>query len=253
VIAVLGLLRKYLPARKSDPQALLDSNGDVEDFTYANAAVYTGMVVVMIAFAFFSYKGLVAANSHFAEKDGTAAFRLLPQRAIWYFFPGFGALCLSWDITLFLWSLFGDPKRVSRFIGWSSERAGYDTTRALRWSALFVAMPLGIASILAIPLHSTLGDTAITVGHYARLTRQNLPYSQARRLVRVDGSRDRTGKFSPRAEMILDFDDGSRWSSAANRDFKTEVDPGLTEFLQEKTGLPVQHAEREADLRAQTR
>jgi len=250
VIAVLGLLRKYLPARRTDPRSQFDANGDVEDFTSANWAVYGVMVVVGVAFAFLSHRALVAANRHFAEADGPAVFRLLPQPAIWWFFPGFGALCLSWDITLLLWAIFGDRNRVVRFIDWTSERAGFDSTRALRWMALLIAMPIGVATLLAIPIHSTLRNNDIVVGHFASLTRQFLPYSQARRLVLVDGFRDRSGKFTPKAGMIVDFNDGSRWSSSANRDFKSEVDPGLPEFLQGKTGLPPEQAETESDIPA---
>jgi hypothetical protein len=253
VIGVLGLLRRYLPARKTNPQAQLDSNGDVEDFSSANFAVYACMIVVGIAFAFSVHWALAAGNRYFAEADGPAAFQFFPSGATWWFFPGFGALCLGWEITLFFWSLFEGRSKVVRFINWTSERAGYDSTRALRWIAVVMAMPIGIANLLAVPMHSTLRDSDIVVGHYATLARQNLPYSQARRLVLVDGFRDRSGKFSARAGMIIDFDNGSRWSSSDIGDFKSEVYPGLVEFLQRKTGIPLERAETEADLGAQLR
>jgi len=253
VIGVLGLLRRYLPARKTDPQAQLDSNGDVEDFSNANSAVYACMIVVGIAFAFSVHWALVATNRYFAEADGRATFLVLPSSAIWWLFPGFGALCLSWEITLFLWSLFSGRGRVTRFIDWTSERAGYDSTRALRWMTLFIAMPVGVATVLALPMHSALRDNDIVVGHYATLARQSLPYSHARRLVLVDGFRDRSGKFSARAGVIVDFDNGLRWSSSDIGDFKSEVDPALAELLQHKTGLPLDHAETEADFRTHPR
>ena len=53
--------------------------------------------------------------------------------------------------------------------------------------------------------------------------------------------------------MIVDFKDGTRWRSADNRDFTTEPDPGLPEFLQNETGLTVEHVETEADLKARAR
>ena len=249
VITALGLLRRYLPARKTDPQAQLDKHGDVEDFTRANVAVYAVMVLVGIGFAYESHLALIQANRHFAEADGPAAFRFFPSTAIWWFFPGFGALCLSWEITLFLWSVFGDRRRVSRFIDWTNENAGYDSTRALRWAALFVATPIGIASLLAIPLHSSLGENEIVVGHYATLGRQVLPYSQARRLLSVDGFRDRNGRLSQRVEIIIDFRDGTHWSSAFSGDPTPGVDSRLEYFLQQKTGLTPERAETEADLR----
>ena len=252
VLAALGLFRRYLPTHRTDPQRQLDLQGDVEDFTYANVAVYATMIVVGIAFALLSYKGLVWCNRQFAEAHGPAVFQLLPQRAIWWFFPGFGALCLSWEITLFFWSLFAGRSKVTRFSDWSSERAGYDCTRVLRWMALLIVLPIGVATLLALPIHSTLTDSEIIVGHYARLTREHLPYSQARRLMLVDGFRSREGKFTHRAEVILDFAYGTRWRSAENRDFTSKPDPGLAEFLAKKTGLPLEHAATEDDFRLQS-
>jgi hypothetical protein len=236
VIAALGLLRKYLPARKTHPQAQPDSNLVREDFGATNWAVYTCMIAVGIAFAFLVNRALVTANRSFAEAVGPATFRLLPVAPIWWFFAGIGALCLSWEITLFLWSLFGDRNRIGRFIDWTHQRGGFDSTRALRWMALLLALPIGVATLLAIPIHSSLCDDNIVVGHYAQLARQCLTYSRARRVALVDGLRDRSGKFAARAEIIVDFDDGSRWRSADNRDFTPEVDSGLAEFLQRKTG-----------------
>jgi hypothetical protein len=252
VIAVLSLLRRYLPARKTRPQSAAAPRRDPEDFSGTQWTVGISMLVVGLAFGFLVHKALVMANHHFAAADGPAAFRLLPSSAIWWFFPGFGALCLTWEITLLLWSVFEDREKIVRYVAWSDERTGFDSTRAFRWMAVLLALPIGLATVLAIPVHSTLRDRDIVVGHYATLAQQVLPYSQARRLVLVGGFRDRSGKFSPRAGMIIDFSDGSRWSSSANRDFKPEVDFGLTEFLQLKTGLPVEYAETEADLRKQT-
>jgi hypothetical protein len=253
VIGVLGLLRKYLPAGETNPQAQLDKNGDVEDFTSANMAVYACMIVVGIAFAFVTHWALAAGNRHFARADGPAEFQFFPSGVLWWFFPGFGALCLSWEITLFLWSLFAGRSKIVRFAAWTSERAGYDRTRALRWMAAGIAMPIGIASLLAVPMHSSLRERDIVVGHYATLVRQYLPYSQARRLVLVDGFRDRSGKFTSDAAMIVDFDNGSRWSSSDIGDSKTNVDPALAEFLRHQTGLPLEHTETKADFGAQPR
>lgn len=193
VIGVVGLLRRYLPTPKANPQTQLDSNGDVEDFTSANVAVYASMVIIGIAFAISSHWALVAGNRYFAKSDGPAAFYFYPSGAVWWFFPGFGALCLSWEITLFLWSILQGRAKVNRFIDWTRECAGYDSTRALRWMTMVIAAPIGVATILALPVHSTLRENDIVVGHYATLVRQHLPYSQARRLVLVDGFRDRSG------------------------------------------------------------
>jgi len=246
VISVFALLRKYMPART------IRAQGDepvTDDFTRTNRAVYGAMILIGIALAFLTHKALVATNLWLAEADGPATFRLLPSSFIWWFLPGVAALCLSWEITLFFWSKFGDHQTIARFLDWTHKRAGFDSTRALRWMALLIVMPIGIASVLAIPIHSSLRDNEIVVGRYARLARQYLPYSDARRFLLVDGFRDRNGKFTARSEVLVVFQNGVRWSSAANRDFMTRPDSGLVEFLERKTGLAVEHAESETDLR----
>ena len=245
VIAVLGLLRRYLPARAARSA---QHSRVIEDFSGVNVAVYGCMIVVGITFVLFMHWALVAGNRYFAKADGPGAFVFFPSGAIWWFLPGFGALCLTWELTLFICSIFAGREKITRFIDWTNERAGYDSTRALRWMALLLVLPIGVASVLAIPLHSTLRDSDIVVGRYAKLARQNLVYSQANRLAVVDGFRNRDGRFTPRAEVILDFTDGTRWRSADNADFAKDVDPGLVEFLARKTGLVVERAQTEADL-----
>jgi hypothetical protein len=248
VLAGLGLLRRFLPPRKVDPGESRASNQANDDFRGTQWVVGSSMVLVALTFALLTHSALVMANRYFAEADGPAAFRLLPSPVIWWFFPGFGAICLTWPITLLIWSLFAAHDKIVRYSEWSDQRAGFDTMRAMYWMALLTAMPIGVATLLAIPIHSSLRDHDIAVGHYARFSSQHLPYSSARRLALVNGLRDRDGKFTPRADLIVDFANGTRWSSSDNRDFKLEVDPGLAEFIEQKTGLNPEQAETEADL-----
>jgi hypothetical protein len=248
VLAALALLRRYLPPPKVDSKEHTTPNRPPEDFRGAQWIIGISMALVAFAFAFVTHKAFATGNRYFAEADGPAAFRLLPSPVIWWFFPGFGAICLTWPITLFIWSLFGDPNKVARYGAWSDERSGFDTVRAMYWMALLFAMPIGVATLLAIPIHSSVRDHDIVVGYYARFARHYLPYSSARRLMLVNGFRDRDGKFTPRANLLVDFANGTRWSSSDNGDFKLEVDPGLVEFIEKKTGLHPERAETEADL-----
>ncbi len=88
----------------------------------------------------------------------------------------------------------------------------------------------------------------MAIRQYASVSSRHYAYSQARRLIVVDGVRDRSGKFTKRADIIIDFADGFRWHSEANRDFEPAVDRNLLEFIREKTALPVESAQTEADL-----
>jgi len=127
-----GLFRKYFPSGRKRPQS--PAPGDIaDDFTGTNVLVNGCMIVLGVGLAFGLYKLLVAANLRFAELEGPARFEILPTKVIWWFLPGFAALCLSWEITLTLWSLFGDQDRIARFLEWTHARAGFNSTPVLRW------------------------------------------------------------------------------------------------------------------------
>jgi hypothetical protein len=120
----------------------------------------------------------------------------------------------------------------------------------LRWLALLIVLPIGIATALALPMHSTLDDGGISVRPYASITPLRLRYADARRLTVVQGHRGRSGKLVVRAEILIDFADGYRWHSESNRDFKPEVEVDLLNFLEDKTGLQARRIESEQDLPA---
>ena len=248
VLAALTLLRKYLPAAaKGSPPAPVFT-AEAEEFQRLQWVVGIAMVGVGIIFAYFTYHALLFANRRIAAADGPAQFELLPSKAIWWFVPGFGAICLAWETTLLLWSFFGDRNKIASYVQWTHERAGFNSTRALRCMALAIVLPIAVATCLAVPMHAILRENDMAIRQYASVRSRHYAYSQARRLMVVDGIRDRSGRFNQRADIIIDFADGFRWHSEANRDFERAVDRNLLEFVREKTALPMESAQTEADL-----
>jgi hypothetical protein len=123
-----------------------------------------------------------------------------------------------------------------------------DGTRSLRWLGLVLVLPAAILTIPAVFMHSVLATDELRYRGYGALSPQIHRYSDVRRLVVVDGYRERGGKFDPHAEILLYFQDGGKWSSADNRDFVKTVDPALLEFLQAKTRLAIEHFKTEKDI-----
>jgi hypothetical protein len=150
-------------------------------------------------------------------------------------------------MTLALWSLGGDKAYISHYLDWSDQQTGFDSTRALRWLALLVALPIGIATALAIPMHSTLHDSELHVRGYASIAPTIFPYSNVGRIFQVEGFRDRSGKLTRRNEIIVEFRDGRRWHSGDI----PGIDAALAEFLTKKTGVILEHFDTEADIAAQ--
>lgn len=239
--------RKYLKpaARLSETQlSALDAR-----FQQTKLVVAIVMIAVAILFAWTTHHLLVALNRYLAASDGPeTSFRLWPQTALWWFFPGFGAVALCWEITLKLWSAFGNGNTARSYRLWSDGRSGFDCTRILRWMALVIVLPVGVLTALALPMHAALRRQDIRVCGYAWAGCQTFEYSRTVRMTQIEGFRDRNGKLHPRAGIVLDFADGRRWSSADIGDFSRSIDPELSGYLIKHTGLPLERAATERDI-----
>jgi hypothetical protein len=113
--------------------------------------------------------------------------------------------------------------------------------------ALLFTLPIAVLTILALPVHVSLRQSDIRDCGYAFRPCKTYMYSQARRMTIVDGFRTRDGKLTRRAAVVIDFDDGRRWSSDIG-DFSAQLDPNLTELLEKRTGLPWNYAQTAKDI-----
>jgi len=249
VLTAFAVARRYLPA-KSYPVTITASQQDLSARFQRKAwPVGTAMVLVGIVFAWSVHAILVRLNQYSSTSHSAEGFRLWPQPAIWWFLPGFGAVALAWEITLQLWSEFGNREEAALYNYWSCQRAGFDCTKVLRWMGVVIVLPIAILTVLAISMHSTLGSDEIVDCGYAFSPCQRYRYADAHRMAQIDGYRDRNGDLNYRAGIVLEFKDGSRWSSAEWGDFSKSVDPALIELLKAKTGLQLEYATTEADIR----
>ena len=77
-------------------------------FQQTKWVVEVSMIAVAVVFAWTTHHLLVSLNRYLGTSDGPeTSLRLWPQTAIWWFFPGFGAVGLCGEITLKLWSALG--------------------------------------------------------------------------------------------------------------------------------------------------
>src|SRR5262249_52108949 len=114
--------------------------------------------------------------------------------------------------------------------------------------ALVIAAPIGVFTILALPMHASLRHQDIRVCGYGWAGCTTFDYSAVVRMTEIKGFRGRDGKLHLRAGIVLDFADGRRWSSADMGDFHDSVDPRLSDFLLKRTGLPLGQADAEIDI-----
>ncbi|RSL14588.1 hypothetical protein EDE15_0040 [Edaphobacter aggregans] len=243
VALVFALARKYMPP---PPESTQVSSELTEEFSKLQWGLALVMILVAATFAYGSYTFLLWANGLLAGRDNPAILTLLPERAIWCFFPLFGAASLTWELTFIAWSTFGNRQRAMKYAAWSNAKMGFNATRVLRILIVFVALPIGCLTLLALPLHTSFDQDGLKIGGYASLRSTYHPYSDIKTVLTVDGVRLRDGTLQHSPAIVLEFADGSRWSSADNRGRQKEIDPTLLALLQEKTHLTVQSIEAES-------
>jgi hypothetical protein len=217
-------------------------------FSEVQWIVNAAMIAIGVIFIVGVHTALVSINRHLAVSNGSTRLFILPQSAIWWFFPGFGALALSWDITLQLWGLLGNRETPRLYASWTSLKAGFDSTKMLRWMSAVVVLPIGVLTVLALPMHTALTQDSIIHCGYAFAPCKAYRYADAQRMTIVDGFRDRDARLTKRAGIVVDFRGGERWSSADEGDFHDQVDSSLEQFLTNRTHLPYGHAETTNDI-----
>lgn len=116
VFLVLALARRYMSvASLKSPNGQKYSLSELDArFASTKWLVGIGMLAVGLLLAIGMHSVVVRLNHYLATADGPVDLVIWPESAIWWFFPGFGALALSWEITLKAWSLFGNREEARR-------------------------------------------------------------------------------------------------------------------------------------------
>jgi len=236
VLIVFAVLRRYLPNRT----LLQISRDDEKRFSILQWAFGASMLGIAAVFLLSSYFTILKAN-HFLATLGKPAFVVLPTPAMWLVFPVFGALCVPYYAALQIWKRF-DSWQSAKYEAWENRHAQFNGTRVFMMVILCIELPIGIATVLAIPIHAAFSATEISVGHFGALHPAKHPYSDLNRIIQADGYRLRDGSFEYCPSLILYFSDGTRWSSASNRDC-APFDERITDFVEEKAHIQSQHIE----------
>jgi hypothetical protein len=202
-------------------------------------------VGICLALSFFLLK---AANHVWADADGTAILRLYPTAAIWCFLPGFAAITIPWPLTVWLLRRAGRIDEADSIDSDSSEKAGFDSFKVMKWLGIGLVGPIAVFTVLAIPMHLSIAESEVRVGHYASWETEVFVLDQARRATLVDGYRLRDGSFQKKRDPYIDFADGRRLDVNAAGDGGTQISDGTVELLLAKTGLSLAHVSTREEL-----
>jgi hypothetical protein len=237
VVVAFALGRRYLPVQAP----VRFAQEDAQRFSRLQWGFALAMIAVAVAFATLSYFLLISVNRQLATSGEEASFVLLPSPWMWAIFPFFGGIATCWEITLRIWKRFGDSSQASKYESWSNQKAGFDATRLLRLMTLCIAAPMGMATLLALPIHTSISETGFHIGHFGSLRATKHTFSHVKRILVIDALRLRDGSLQRRPAIIIYFSDGSKWSSADNREPDAALNQQLLKFIKEKTNLPVEH------------
>jgi hypothetical protein len=193
------------------------------------------------------YAALMAISERLAGPSSATQIQLYPQPAMWWFFPGFGAFCLAWDVRVLLWSLFGNSRKARLYRIWAKRKTAgeqnvYAASPFNRWCIRLFVLPMALCTVLALNMHATVGPENIRDCGYAFKPCTVLPYADLRRTTYVAGretSGSRTG-----ASLVLDFKNGRRWSTGNWGDEIDDVDPAIVSLLHQNSALPLAYVNR---------
>jgi hypothetical protein len=111
----------------------------------------------------------------------------------------------------------------------------------MKWLGIAFVGPVAFCTVLAIPVHLSIGDSEARLGHYASMHTERFSFSGAKRATLIDGYRLRDGSFRRSKDIGIDFADGRRLHGNAVGDGGSGVEENVVQLLLAKTGLHPEH------------
>jgi hypothetical protein len=246
IVLTLQLIRKLAPAPKAVETEAGEGRGQTSELLPPGVAgAFMCLVGLLLALSFFLLRW---ANHQWAAMDGPAELRLYEVPVIWCLLPGFAALSIPWPFTIWLLRKLGRSEDAYLIATDSNRRAGMNSFSIMKWLTIGITGPIAVVTVLAIPMHVSITNTEIIVGHFAQLHAERFQLSQARRATLVEGIRYRDRSFHAQRDLLLDFVDGRRFHANVEGDGGTSVPFEVVHLLLAKTGLPLEHAQTEVDI-----
>ncbi len=194
---------------------------------------------IAIALLFFALK---SANHWWASLEGPSILTQYATPIIWCFFPGLAALATPWPLTIWYLRKVGRWEEADSIVDAADSKGRMNSFRVMKWLSMGVVAPIGLLTLLAIPIHLSISDSEVRVGHYGSLHSESFVLREARRMTLVDGYKLKDGSFHPAKDLLIDFADGRRLRGNAVGDGGTNIQEDVMRILVAKTGLTPAHA-----------
>jgi hypothetical protein len=236
---VLALFRRMAPPRSRLANHRYDESQAPEPLP--TGIIGGAMWGLGIGFALLFFV-LRSANHLWASFAGPSILTQFATPVVWCFFPGFAALAIPWPLTVWYLRRVGRWEEADGVEDTSDSKSGMNSFRIMKWLSIVVVVPIAFFTLLAVPIHLSISDSEVRVGHYASFRTERFPLKEARRLTIVEGYRLRDGAIHPAKDVIIDFADCRRLRGNQVGDGGTSVRDDVMELLIAKTALAPEHA-----------
>lgn len=107
----------------------------------------------------------------------------------------------------------------------------------MKWLSIGVVGPIAIFTLLAVPIHLSITDSEVRVGHYASFRPDIFPLNDARSSTIVNVQELQGNRNHQTKDVIVEFGDGRRLRGNQVGDGGTSVRNDVMQLLIDKTGL----------------
>jgi len=248
IVIIFALFRRIAPAQSRLANRRYDQLQALEPLPTGVVGGAMWALGIGFALTFFLLRG---ANHLWAKADGQGSLTLYATPWIWCFLPFFSSLTIPWPFTVWYLRRVGRKDEADSISDAADAKCGMDTFRVMKWLGIALVGPISIFTLFAIPIHLSIGDSGVRLGHYASIRTERFPFSEAKRATIIDGYRLRDGSFQPSRDIVVDFSDGRRLRGNAVGDGGTDVEESVVQLLLDKTGLRPAHVATVEDIPSQ--
>jgi hypothetical protein len=244
---IFALFRRMAPPRPRMARHRYDKSQAAEPLPTGLIGGAMWALGIGFALLFFVLRG---ANYWWASLDGPSILTQYAPAVIWCFFPAFAALALPWPLTVAYLRKVGRWEEADGIQDAADGRLGMNTFQIMKWLSMGLVLPIGVFTVLAVPIHLSISGSEVRVGHYASFHSELFDLHQVRRLTVVDGYRLRDGSFRSAKDLIIDCADGRRLRGNQVGDGGASIRGDVMQLLIAESGLSPEHAETAEDIPA---
>jgi hypothetical protein len=113
---------------------------------------------------------------HFwASLEGPSILTQYAPQVVWCFLSAFAALAVPWSLTVWYLRKVGGWQEADAIEDEADSKGGMNTFRVTKWLNVGLVGPIALFTFLAVPIHLSIGDSEVRVGHYASVCHGKIP------------------------------------------------------------------------------